>query len=322
MKRVLRAVPLFLALIAPVSTASATSLVYYSRASTHELARITATGSGNETLLNGDIRDVAYDPLTNFLYFVDGTAIRRLDTSQGGSVPVTIVSGLTNPQDLAIDPVRGQLYVTDHTDDSIQRIDLDSWSITTIVEAVGPRPSDIAVDIGRERLFFTYHTNPNNCTNTGLGCRVVAWTGFEGGVRHELFTENGISDLSLDPFARRVYVTRSDIRSIVSFGFDGSAVAVVADTTARPLSIAVDANNGDIFWSFAEGIRRRAIDDSGEGTVVIDGLEALSGTNGVNFIALDSPLAVAEPSAGLLLGCAALAMTAAAPRSRKGSSSF
>ena len=100
---------------------------------------------------------VEYDLVNRVIYWSEDRLglIRRVsfDNNFNGSAVETIVTGLSRPEQIAVDWVNRKLYWTDRGRGVIERSDLDGRNIELIADRINPQA--IAIDPFHKRIYWT-----------------------------------------------------------------------------------------------------------------------------------------------------------------------
>jgi low density lipoprotein receptor-related protein 5/6 len=168
-------------------------------------------GTGQAPLVSGGAVgfaiDVEVDPATGRLYWTDigAGAIRRVDLT--GLNLVTIVSGVGQPEGLAIDSAGGRLYWTEDGANRIQRANLDGTDLIDVVMC-STSPAGVDLDAADGMLYWTeggslHRKNLSTAVEEQLiggmfNCSAIALnTGVQGGEGEGEGSTEGQSDLSV-----------------------------------------------------------------------------------------------------------------------------
>lgn len=111
------------------------------------LANVIVTGGG--LLFNP--RGIALDAPNDHIYWVDLTAVNRVNFDDTGAV--NLVSGLTSPRDIELDISSGKMYWTDTSAGKVQRANLDGSGLEDL--ATGTAPYGLALDLQRGLMYWS-----------------------------------------------------------------------------------------------------------------------------------------------------------------------
>lgn len=199
---------------------------------------------------------VAYDPSSARIYFDrNETRIQRANADGSGTIQDFINVGLADVNALAIDGVNGQVYWGDGTLDQIERANFDGSGRTVLIS----RPanfSDIDLDVGAGKMYICDH-----------GDHLVQRANLDGSGVETLVSGLFALELALDLPAGKMYFLvnpegNPGVKGIYRAGLDGSNVEVVIGGMDYPVGLALDLQQGKMYWS--EGmlgkIRRANLD--------------------------------------------------------------
>lgn len=103
---------------------------------------------------------IAHDPVANKVYWVEtfhaytgGTPHIRRANFDGSGMEDLVLSGLSDPFSLTLDPVHRKMYWGDRGDHTIRRANLDGTGVQTLVSSVTD-PSALAVDSSTGYLYY------------------------------------------------------------------------------------------------------------------------------------------------------------------------
>jgi DNA-binding beta-propeller fold protein YncE len=239
---------------------------------------------------------------SDVLYWTDRTegAIFRAELDGSGLTP--LISGLSGPQGLTVDPIRAHLYWADSTDLNIKRANLDGSGVTTVVDGMLFVPKGLAIDVVNEKLYWTdpaFNTigrsdldgqnvetmlsglaQPQDIAVDSAGSRIFWASG-----------ASGILTSSIDaPLAIPLSQGFAGSTTVVALSADGgraywAAASRISFTSTTPdgctvdlpvflsdaLGLTVDPATGDILWT--EGTEILRTDAGGQSiTTVLSGL--------------------------------------------------
>ena len=247
---------------------------------------------------------IALDPVSGKMYWTDDGAgqIRRADLD--GSNIENLVSGLADPVGVALDLTAGRLYWADRHHGAIYRgalRDITQEGLLPRHESIVAnldKPYQIALDTVNGHMYWT---------ERGQGTSKIRRADLDGNnvtdVAFGLVAPLNPFGLALDPVAGKMYWTE---RSTVSNGedvitradFDGKNGEIVVTSAYHSLSgIAVDVNNGRIYWTDEQVGTIRRIDPDDPNRAAEDVITGLSSPEGIAI-------------AGPYLGSTRLALTA------------
>ena len=189
----------------------------------------------------------------------------------------SLVTGLHEARDVALDIAGGKMYWVDAGTHKVQRANLDGTNVEDLVNAQG-RPFGIAVDTTNGKMYWSTW-NPGKIRRANLD-----------GTNVEDFV-TGLSepeDIDLDISGGKIYWTDTVTNKIQRANLDGSNVEdLVTAGLSHPLGIALDVSAGKMYWtntSFWPGpwpgldkIQRANLDGTNVEDLVTTGLVAATG---------------------------------------------
>lgn len=193
----------------------------------------------------------------------DGTIHRaNLD----GGLSATILSGLSNPENVAIDPVAGQVYWSSEGQGAIRRAALDGSGATNFITGLSD-PEPIALDIPGGKVYWALRSNGQ-----------IERANLDGTLRELVFTvDKNVESIALDLLHQKIYWAQNTSDAIGRVNMDGTGApeAIVTLTFSdNPSGVAVDAAAGKIYWNEEGGsrIRRANLDGTALETIVSDAM--------------------------------------------------
>lgn len=144
----------------------ATSHIFVTSSTTIKRTALDGTdSSGWTSILTGltAARGLVVDNANSLIYFCDGTTIKRC-TTVGGSL-TTLVSGLTDPEDIDVDVSAGKLYFSDRTPGQIKRCNTDGTSLETLYT----EPDGEAISVSLDASGTTKYVYVSVGVDAGLG---------------------------------------------------------------------------------------------------------------------------------------------------------
>ena len=230
---------------------------------------------------------IALDPSGGKMYWTDDGAgqIRRSDLD--GSNVESLVSGLADPVGIALNLTAGQLYWADRTLGGIYRgnfADISDAGLLTSYESLIAnldRPYQIVLDTAAGHMYWT---------ERGGGASKIRRADLNGqnvtSMAFGLVAPLNPFGLSLDPVAGKMYWTERSATAdgedvIARADLDGQNGEIVISSAYHSLSgIAVDVNDGKIYWTDEQtGTVRRTdpADPNRAVEAVVTGLSAPEG---------------------------------------------
>jgi len=133
--------------------------IYWGDMGTDGIMRADFDGSNVAQLITGlnSVRDVALDLSAGFIYFAQGTSVRRVNLDGSGLtdlVTQTDLPGLA-PYSLELDLASGSIYFADAGTDGIYRSDLDGSNLTALVSSGLFSPDGVALDLVAGHIYWT-----------------------------------------------------------------------------------------------------------------------------------------------------------------------
>jgi len=188
------------------------------------------------------------------IYWTADGNIQRSDLD--GMALENIITGLSQPEDVAVDLEAGKIYWTDLATLKIQRANIDGSSIENIVTDV--ESFSIAIDADAGNIYWTDYSEDKvqRANLNGSGVELL----YDG--------VNQAAAIVLDIYHGRMYWVDDLAGTIKRANLDGSMVEDVVTGIFAPKGIAVDNCAGKIYW--AEGLL-----DSSIYSADIDGTNAV-----------------------------------------------
>ena len=179
--------------------------------------------------------------LEGMMYWVDWETGKIQRANLDGFEVEDLVTGLREPEDLAVDLSGGKMYWPDHAAGKIQRGNLDGSGIEDLVTDIYYVWS-LALDVAEGRMYWTNasHRGPRiqRANLDGSGVEDLITTG--------LFL---IAGLALDLPGGKMYWTDSGTRRIQRANLDGSRVEDLLTTNLYgPRGLALDLTRGKMYW--------------------------------------------------------------------------
>ena len=164
-----------------------------------------------------------------------------------------VVTGLDEPEDIAIDVSGGKIYWTEEHDPRIQRANLDGTNVQDAVTGLN-RPYGIALDVSRGKIYWTEEHDPR-----------IQRANLDGTNIQDVVTGlDEPEDIAIDVSGGKIYWTESSEDRIQRANLDGSDVHVIVAGLDGPRGIALDIARGEIYWTdyHQDGIWRANLDGS------------------------------------------------------------
>jgi hypothetical protein len=212
--------------------------------------------------LAGSVSDATYDELNNLVYVSYGSTI-DIRTPNGSFVHSFTTPSTVTGMDVA--PAAGKLFWSET--DSIKSSDLDGTGVVTIVSGL-QLVQGLAVDPGAQQVFWiqansnTVKINRANFDGSG---QIVIYDGGFG-----LTGNKNPRDIEIDPQAGKIYFT-SGIGTIGGFvgvvNVEGSNPTVLVNGLTTPTGLALDIDDGMMFWADSHGIMSATLTGTGITTI-------------------------------------------------------
>ena len=200
-----------------------------------------------------------------WLYWTDARTDRIQRAELDGSDIRTLVSGLMQPRDLALDRDGGRMYWTDSGADKIQRAHLDGSKVEDLVTEGLKEPFGLALDLGGGKMYWS-----------DWGTDKIQRSNLDGSQIEDLVT-TGLNEpygLALDLGEGKIYWTDWGSDRIQRANLDGSGVEDLVTGLNQPRGIALDLEDGRMYWPDwgTDKIQRANLDGSEVEDLVTEGL--------------------------------------------------
>ena len=201
-----------------------------------------------------------------WLYWTDARTDRIQRAELDGSDLRTLVTGLMQPRDLALDRDGGRMYWTDSGADKIQRAHLDGSKVEDLVTEGLKEPFGIALDLGGGKMYWS-----------DWGTDRIQRSNLDGSEIEDLVA-TGLNEpygLALDLGEGKIYWTDWGSDRIQRANLDGSGVEDLVTGLNQPRGIALDLEEGRMYWPDwgTDKIQRANLDGSGVEDLVTEGLQ-------------------------------------------------
>jgi len=188
---------------------------------------------------------MAYDATNDILYYTDADNGAFNSVNTDGSDMSELVTGLSEPRDIALDVANSMAYVTDRGTNEIVAIDLTDNSTSVIYDnsndGLGSLP--VGIDFYNGDLYVT-------CVDIGAE---AVWKGSVDGSgisRIIDFSAGGYGyGIAVDPVNEKIYFDNTDAGEILMANLDGSSIQQVVTTSNRVYGIEVDNTNNKLYWT-------------------------------------------------------------------------
>ena len=202
----------------------------------------------------------------NLMYWVDWGTNKIQRANLNGTNVQDLVTGLRDPEGIALDVAGGKMYWTDNGTNKIQRSNLDGSHIEDLVTSGLTYPEDIALDVAGGKIYWT-----------DAGTEKIQRANLNGTNVQDLIT-TGLNDpegIALDLAGGKMYWTEYTSNKIRRANLDGSNIEDLITTgLRRPDPIALDLAGGKMYWGeyLSEKIRRANLDGSNIEDLITTGL--------------------------------------------------
>ena len=184
---------------------------------------------------------IDYDLINKNIYWSEVAfgLIRRVsfDNSFNGSAIETIVTGLSHPEQIAVDWVNRKLYWTDHSRGVIECSDLDGRNIKVIANGVIPQA--IAIDPFHKAIFWNNYEVPQTIEKAPM----------TGLYRQSIVNVTRPSGITIDYDNNLLYWTDRELYQIMSCDLGGNNIKIIplSITFTNPYAITVFQSN--LYWT-------------------------------------------------------------------------
>ena len=209
----------------------------------------------------------------SYIYWTDRLTDKIQRANLDGTNIEDLVTGLSDPEGIALDMSNGKMYWTDWSTDKIQRANLDGTNIEDLVTTGLSAPIDIALDVSGGKMYWT-----------DVGTDKIQRANLDGSRVEDLVTTGlrGLRGIALDVSGGKMYWADNETDKIQRANLDGTNVEDLVTRLPNPEGIALDMSNGKMYWiDWARGKIQRANLD---GSRVED---LVTGIRGSEYIALD-----------------------------------
>jgi PKD repeat protein len=270
--------------------AETSSYLFWNERGTGTISRGERDGTGREVLVSGLISPEDLAVAGSRIYWTDYGTGRVESANLDGTGRAVIASGLHSPTGVTVDPLGGKVYWTvlpsgpsdpESVDGAVQRANLDGSDLETLV-SFSPDQAfawQIAVDPVAGRLYWI--SLDWDAVDTGACNGRIVRAGLDGSGAAAIVS--GIcdpTDLTLDGSstaqASHIYWTSEDPGTLSRAGVNGAAVTVLVSGIPEAESVAVDPNEGALYWT-AGTVLQRADLDGGDISTVFTGLSLPEG---------------------------------------------
>ena len=209
---------------------------------------------------------LAYDASNEQVYYSDDDAQKLFRNSIAGGSEVEIASELNSPRDIALDISNDMVYVVERSSDQITAIDLtdNSKSALYSVDDASFFLLPVGLDVYGDDIY---------ATAVDFDAETVWKGGLDGSGISKIIDYNAGGfgyALEVDKVNERVYFDDNDTGSLLSANLDGSDVQVVGTSSDRCYGIAINNENGRVYWATRDGIIKSATLDGEDEMVLAD----------------------------------------------------
>ena len=200
-----------------------------------------------------------------WLYWTDARTDRIQRAELDGSDIRTLVDGLGQPRDLALDRDGGRMYWTDSGADKIQRAHLDGSKVEDLVTEGLKEPFGLALDLAGGKIYWS-----------DWGTDRIQRSNLDGSEIEDLVA-TGLQEpygLALDLGEGKIYWTDWGSDRIQRANLDGSGIEDLVTGLNQPRGIALDLGDGRMYWPDwgTDKIQRAHLDGSEVEDLVTEGL--------------------------------------------------
>ncbi len=194
---------------------------------------------------------VAVDRVNGKIYWTEqmGDGSGRIQRANLNGTNIQLVKELTSaPRGLAIDTSNNKLYLT-NADGKVQRMNLDGTGFQPDLIVNLDAPRGVAVDAARGKVYWTEQTGDNSgrirrANLNGTNVQLV------------IELQNVVHGLAIDTHTHKLYLASSmgKVQRLNVNGTDFEPNFIV--NSNAPMSVAVDAADGKVYWTEGDRIRR------------------------------------------------------------------
>ena len=183
-------------------------------------------------------------------------AVGRIQRSRlDGSRVEVLLTGLDDPDGLALDMAAGKMYWADYGTGKIQRANLDGSQVEDLLTTGLVIPGGLVLDLAGGKMYWT-----------DLGTDRIQRANLDGSQVEDLVATGLDSpfELALDLAGGRMYWTDWGTHKIQRANLDGSQVEDLVTGLSDPLGLALDLAGGRMYWtdSGTDKIQRANLDGS------------------------------------------------------------
>ena len=218
--------------------------------------------------------------VTPTLYHSNNRNTRYYKQTPPTSSNEVLVSGLSDPDGIALDSEAGMMYWVDVAGDTIYRAPMDGGPKEALLSGLDS-PQQIALDTCSGLMYFTEN-------GYGAGAKIISRSPMDGGAKTVLVS--GLTDprgIALDAPSQTIYWTDYTLHLIQRAPMDGGTAVTVYDPAGTLNFIALDIGARMVYWmNHTQGIQCAPMNGNGPIETVVT---LLLGANG-RGVALDTSL--------------------------------
>jgi hypothetical protein len=215
-------------------------IIFYGTQSNSSISTIGVDGASNDqVIINGAasmIRRVRIDASAGFVFWTAGNSNAIYKCNLDGSDQTTIVTGLGNPNSLALDTKNQVIYFGESSNLRIRKIDYSGTNLTTVVNSAG-LTQGIELDLIENKIYWTDF-------NSGS---VKSFLLDGSNVSTIINLEENVFDLILHKLTSTIYVSHRGDNTIKKFDFEGNNLNTIYNSTSHIGALAIDLENDKLF---------------------------------------------------------------------------
>lgn len=267
--------------------------LYWADGVSFTVQRSSLEGTNSEVILSGigAVTDMAVDPGNRKLFWLEFGVGKIWRANLDGSGLVALIEGLSRPTGLAIDLLAGKLYWVDEIAQKIQRANLDGTQVEDVLMVQGII-RDIALNVNEGKIYwlanstrelkranldgsnietvlsdiapFTFALDTKNGKIYLADVVKIVRVNFDGTGWEELVPgfKIGATSLAVDLTRGKLYwIDRWPIK-IQRADLDGTDMEDILFGVVPPRGIALDVENGKLYWTGFGELMRANLDGS------------------------------------------------------------
>ena len=186
----------------------------------------------------------------SYVYWVNITSSSIQRSEFDGSNVTTIVSGLSNPRNVAYDSVGNKIYWTDRGASKIQRSDIDGSNVEDVVTGIGSGLRQLSIDNASNHVYWIDD-------NTGIPQSGI-WRANLDGTNVTAFAVGNISadaqGLALDIPGQLVYSSSDGFNIIARRTFASGPLSTIFNTNTNSVQdLALNSDQSILYWADGGG---------------------------------------------------------------------